>query len=244
MRNENHIVAHLFLVMLLMVSCQRINEPQQIENKSFEKNEEQLINRSQENKKDNKTKEGQTFICRLDSFSSQFDFDLEFKRWPNIEGFDSCKISVTITKKSGDDPLQIIEIFSDYLFKDAYSNCKYSRSYSTSVNDTMIAYDNDYGDFIVADFNFDFRDDLALKRNSGGNGGPSYDYYLQTSSLKFERSTFLSDSIVYFPSTINPEKRELITLVHAGARHLGKHVYKYNPKTKKWNQISHEYLAI
>ena len=111
-------------------------------------------------------------------------------------------------------------------------NCENVRSYSTNVNDTLIALDNDYGDLIIADFNFDNKDDFAIKRNSGGNGGPEYDYFLQSSNNNFIKNSYLSDSLVFFPSEISKEKKCLMTLVHAGVCHMGKHIYHYDSMNK------------
>ena len=41
------------------------------------------------------------------------------------------------------------------------------------------------------DLNFDGKDDIAVKFDSGGNGRPFYSFYIQNMSKKFELNAFL-----------------------------------------------------
>jgi hypothetical protein len=116
-----------------------------------------------------------------------------------------------------------------------------ARSFITGENKHRKVVDNDYGDFIIADFNFDGKDDMALVNDLGGNGGRFYSYYIQQKDNKYLLDPFLTDSMIYFPKKIIKPQKELITYVHAGACGLGKHRYKL---TTKWTILSHQTINI
>ena len=121
-------------------------------------------------------------------------------------------------------------------------DCNLCRSYQTGKNETVEEQDNDYGDIIVADFNFDKKEDLALKSDSGGNGGPAYKFYLQDSNGKFYLDNFLTDTMTYFPTHINKNNKTLTTLVHANAMELCKSIYKQDKATDKWKRAGRSWV--
>ena len=47
------------------------------------------------------------------------------------------------------------------------------------------------------------KEDFAIKKDSGGNGGPLYEFYLQNVRQKFVKDDFLTNTLEFFPS--NPE---------------------------------------
>jgi hypothetical protein len=118
-----------------------------------------------------------------------------------------------------------------------------TRSYITGKNKNKQLVDNYAGDFIVADLNFDGREDFALPSESGASVGPYSVFYVQNEEGKFIRDIFLSDSVTVFPNEIHPKKRILVTYIHAGVCGVGQHKYKLN-KANQWHQISHTYRNI
>jgi hypothetical protein len=58
-----------------------------------------------------------------------------------------------------------------------WCHCGAVRSYETGKNAHKAVVDNDYGDLVVADINFDGLADVVLKTDGGGNGGPYYTFY-------------------------------------------------------------------
>ncbi|RYZ00342.1 MAG: hypothetical protein EOO11_01915 [Chitinophagaceae bacterium] len=108
------------------------------------------------------------------------------------------------------------------------------RSYVTGYNRDKEALDNDYGDLVVADLNFDGREDLALKTDVGGTSGNYYTFFLQDDSGRFRKNDFLTDSVASFPGTIDARRKRLITFGHAGVRYLGEHRYRYVPATQTY----------
>jgi hypothetical protein len=102
----------------------------------------------------------------------------------------------------------------------------------------MQVLDWDYGDIIVADFNFDDKDDFAIKKGEGGNGGPAYDYYIQNSDSTFILDKFLSDKLSCFPNHFNKTKKTLTTICRSTAVSVVETVYRYDALTNKWSVIS------
>jgi hypothetical protein len=151
--------------------------------------------------------------------------------------------SITVSSKLTKKPPQLIRFYTGPLFSAAYHNCNAARSYSTGKNRDADATDNDYGDLIVADFNFDGREDFAAKNDSGGNAGPLYNYYIQQTSGQFTLDQFLTREMQFFPDDINKARRTLTTRVHAGADGLGETVFQLG-KAGQWAQVSHRILPV
>lgn len=189
------------------------------------------------------TSSGQT--CTHKNLSRIFDYTTSIKRYPRADDvMDSCDIKVLIRKKEDGRLVQTVPIKSNYMFSSDFDSCKDVRSYVTGYNAKQQAVDNDFGNLIVGDFNFDGREDFAVKRDSGGNGGPFYDFFLQDRIGKFVKSLYLSKEVEFFPSKINKRKLSLTTYVHAGVCGLGEHIYQYNVKTQKWKQLSYRIINV
>ncbi|MGC4040713.1 MAG: hypothetical protein QM710_08015 [Flavobacterium sp.] len=180
---------------------------------------------------------GQT--CTYKNLSKSFDFKTHIQRISRKnEITDTCLVTVTITRKDNAKSIQTIHFGSSYFFRNVYKDCLQVRSYSTGVNNEAAANDSDYGSLIVADFNFDGKEDLALKDDSGGNSGPTYDYYIQNEKGKFVKDTYLSDRMDFFPSSINKKNKTLTTIVFIGGGN-SKMVYQYTAQKKSWKRIEH-----
>ena len=130
--------------------------------------------------------------------------------------------------------MQIIRKNIGWLYNDEFKTCQNVCSYSTSINISKTVVDNYFGDFIVADLNFDGKDDFAFIYDSGGTGGPVYYFYLQKADGKFERNLFLCEKMGYFPHEINAEKKYLKTLSHATADSVSERIYAMNPASQRW----------
>jgi hypothetical protein len=178
--------------------------------------------------------------CIHTDLSQQFDIGTSLIRIKD----DSCIVTVRIIDKSSKKTLQTIKYSSIYLFENVLKNCENVRSYQTRKNDSLEVVDNDFGDLIVADFNFDGKDDIAIIKDSGGNGGPLYRYYIQNTDFKFVRDKFLSDKMEFFPIQINKNDSTLITHVHAGVCSLSEMIYSYNSQTNNWIRKSHRIIDI
>ncbi len=102
--------------------------------------------------------------------------------------------------------------------------------------------DNYYGDLIIADFNFDDKEDIAVIKDSGGSSGALYNYYIQNKDGKFLFDKFLSIKMESFPTVFNAKTRTLTTLVLAGANRVAKTTYRLNTTTNRWTTTSKSYL--
>jgi len=95
---------------------------------------------------------------------------------------------------------------------------------------------------IIVDFNFDGKDDIAIINDSGGNGGPLYNFYIQNQKGLFSLNKFLTEQMSFFPAYINKKEKTLTTFVHAGVNRIAKTIYKFNVADQTWKQIKLIYL--
>jgi hypothetical protein len=179
--------------------------------------------------------------CTQNNLSNFFEFKTHLTRIHTEDLFDSCIVEVKVYDKLSKKIIQKIEFSSTYFFDKVFNDCNNVRSYVTGNNQNADVEDNDFGDLIVADFNFDKKDDIALKENSGGNGGPTYIFYIQNDKRQFQVESFLSERMDFFPSRIDPKKRTLTTLVHANAYEMSETTYKLNAD-KVWTKVKRRYV--
>ncbi|MEI6123299.1 MAG: hypothetical protein WCQ95_06685 [Bacteroidota bacterium] len=183
--------------------------------------------------------------CLHQDLSYNYDYKIKSERLVNFNGInDSCTVQVIVFDKKTHLKIDSLGLTSIYYYGDVFQDCNNVRSYITGKNETQRSMDNDYGEFIIVDINFDSKEDLAIINDSGGNGGTFYSFYVQDNNKKFHLDKFLTDSMVYFPSKINKKNKTIVTYVHAGVGGLGEHIYAYNDKTKLWKEISHKYIDI
>ena len=150
---------------------------------------------------------------------------------------DSCVVKILIKDKQTNKLIQQIDMQSSLLFSTSFCHCNNVRSYITGKNLKREVSDNDYGDLIVADFNFDKREDIAFISDYGGNGGPNYTFYVQDAKGHFHVDHFLTDTVSFFPVRINKEKRTVATVSHADVGHVYENVYRYNKNSGKWQRV-------
>lgn len=180
-------------------------------------------------------------ICTYTNLSKDFDFKVTLKRMKKDgEGTRECDVKVEIIKKITK-AKQVLTFHSEWMFKADFADSKTVRSYSTKYNLKAKAVDNDFGDLVIADLNFDGREDIAIKKDSGGNGGPLYNFYLQDKTGTFIIDSFLTGSVEFFPSKIDYKEKTLITLVHANAYELSETTFKL--KDGKWEKITHRFVS-
>lgn len=175
---------------------------------------------------------GQT--CLHKNLSKEFNFEIKVRKITNAkEEIDSNSVKVIVYNKISNKK-QEFNFGSSFLFEKTFIDCKTVRSYSTGINKNTEVIDNDFGDIIIADFNFDNKDDFAVKNDSGGNGGPTYNFYIQDTHKNFKLDKFLTTEMRFFPSKFIIKKKQLVTYVHANAYQLSENVFEYNTKLKKW----------
>ena len=121
-------------------------------------------------------------------------------------------------------------------------NCT-SRSYITGYNQNAVAPDGDCGDIVVADLNFDGREDFAIKGEFTNGYGQLYRIYLQDGPGHFREETDLigrgvEDWITKtFPVEISAKNKTLTFWSTLNAYTDENVVFRYNSTTHKWKNI-------
>lgn len=182
-----------------------------------------------------------SMFCDHNELSRQFDITIDFKRYTDtIEKQDSCFLTLYIKDKKSKSVIDSVNIISLSYYSFMFSRCDNVTSYTTKFKADREIADNYFGDIVVADLNFDEKDDIAVINDGGGNSGPLYGFYTQTSNKRFVMDRFLTDSVAYFPDRIQKSKRRLITLGHAGACCAGEHIYQLDKTTNQWKHIRYK----
>ncbi|MDJ1500042.1 XAC2610-related protein [Xanthocytophaga agilis] len=183
--------------------------------------------------------------CEHLNLSKSFNIKVNFKRYKSMkEEQDSCIVKLFLTNKITKKLVDSISILSHFYFSDTFMDCKNVLSYSTRQNIEKDIVDNYYGDIVIADLNFDNKEDIAVINDSGGNGGTFYSYFIQTPNQKFIPERFLTDSMIYFPTKIDYKTKTLVTYVHASVCEMGENIYQLDKNTGKWDNKAHKLINV
>ncbi|MBN9386369.1 MAG: hypothetical protein J0H74_36765 [Chitinophagaceae bacterium] len=156
--------------------------------------------------------------------------------------YDSCIVNVRIVDDASKKSKQIISFTTRLLTEDNFTKPGAARSYITGKNVRSEVVDNEYGDIVVADFNFDAKEDIALLSDIGGNAGPYYNFYIQGEDGEYHIDQYLTDSMMLFPSHFDKTKKTLTTLGHAGVAYVGENIYKLDMIRNKWLHLSYRII--
>lgn len=227
----------IMLCFILLISCKNKKEVK------HDQEPTKLIKRNSSNdgklENDKRITEDSSNQCYYDKLSNQFNVSLEV----NQTNRDSSKISIEIFEKASNKIIDRINVNSQWLIiPPMFSDCQNVRSFSTGVNVDKEIIDNEFGDFIVSDFNFDNLDDFAIAIDNGGNGGTIYSFYIQKANRKFELEKFLSETMLRFPVSFDRKNETLTTSVHANAYGNSETVFQL--RNGKWKQISEKYVKL
>ena len=181
---------------------------------------------------------GQT--CAHTDLSKSLLLKTQPTRLKRKDGFDSCRVHITVINKLRRQTVFTTTLASGFLFLEAYAQCNAARSYTTGTGQDADVKDYDYGDLVVADFNFDGKEDFAAKNDSGGNRGPTYNYYIQNSAGSFVLNKFLTEHMGHFPDRIEKPTRTLILESDNGQWHF-RTSYQLNTKTGQWREIRQDF---
>lgn len=182
--------------------------------------------------------------CEQTKLSKQFDMAIDVKRYSDeIKIWDSCGVKILIRDKLTKVYSDSILLSSVFFAGELFANCDSMVSYTTKVNTKRQIFDNMFGDLIVADVNFDNRDDIVLVHEAGGSGGPLYKYFIQSEGAIFRADKFLTDSVAYFPDVIDSSKWQLTTRAIAGACCVSENIYQLDKSTREWKQVGHKMLG-
>jgi hypothetical protein len=190
--------------------------------------------------------------CLFSDLSNHFDFHVRFWRFQNLRNNDdSCSVKINIIDKERKVIVDSIAICSWDFWSTSFNACDYdlraknnyrTASYVTGKDTAELNVDNfhlDYGDIVVADLNFDGKEDVAVVRDWGKAQGFRYNFYIQVNKKRFKLDLFLTDSVKVFPREIDKKKKLLTNLVSVGPCGYAyvKCVYKFNGSRNVWKQI-------
>ena len=175
--------------------------------------------------------------------SSQFDIEVAIRlNTTNNPDFDSTYLRIRIFEKERGIIIQTIRKQYYCMWTDWYTNIENSRSYSTHFNTNKTVVDDDFGDVVVADLNFDGLDDFAVTYDHGADNGNHYYFYCQRPDHTFYRQVYLTDNMVHFPCIIDPINQQIITRTAAGVCCVGETVFQYNESKNSWFLLSRRIL--
>lgn len=172
-----------------------------------------------------------------------YDFSVTFKRYPNPRYLDSCVIQVKIISKANNKIIDSLSVSSIFFYDSVFLTRDDVRSFITGYNEKNEVLDNNYGNLIIADLNFDSKEDIVVVNDCVEGGGPYYNYYIQNTNGKFVLDKYLTKRMIFFPSIIDVPKRTLITYVHAGVCCLGEHTYILD-EIGSWDEIDTVFIDV
>lgn len=176
--------------------------------------------------------------CIHTNLSNKYNYQVVVKKHKiRNELFRDAVITLNIYQKKNNQLLQALDYKCDLMFEDVFKKCDATRSYITNYHRNMEVLDYDYGDLVIADLNFDGKEDIAIKHDSGGNGGPLYNFYLQDEKGKFKIDRYLTDTVWSFPKYFNAKRKTIATQIHANVGQEQRATYQYIAKTKKWKIV-------
>jgi hypothetical protein len=179
--------------------------------------------------------------CTHDDLSKTLRIITQAKRKPgdSVEAI-QCPVEVTIIDKASNKIIQQISFKAPTLGYRSFVKCNCVRSYSTGKNRIAAIIGTDFGDIVVADFNFDSREDIAI-RFDDENGGTYYRFYIQGKDRQFQLDSFLTDSMSIVPTYFNRAKKRLTTYRLAGVRDA-ENIYQLHVRENKWSLIRHRFI--
>ena len=159
--------------------------------------------------------------------SKVFDFEISEKKTVQESGNDIFNIDVSIIRKVDKKVIQHI-IYAPDEKGSFYGFDSCAISYSTGYKKKG----DDY-DIVVADFNFDGSEDIALK-SADNNGHEQYEFYIQNKSGQFTKDKFLSSRVSGFIDTLDILNKLFTTEQHADVSSQGIQIFSYDILTSNW----------
>jgi len=183
---------------------------------------------------------GNAQTCLHSDLSKKFDYKIIRTDQKDFGGTAS-KIIIEIYNKGNKKLFQRLQFTSTgYGLSNTFRVCTNEKSFVTGQNLKGDISDEDYGDIVVADLNFDGKEDFAVKHNIPADTGPQYWYFIQ-GKKGFKKDEYLSKRMPFFPWLIKSQKHQLISMV---SPHAGTHIYQfqYNTTSKKWKKIGERFV--
>jgi hypothetical protein len=148
-------------------------------------------------------------------------------------------IKISIIKKPEGRLIQEITVpFDGVSGKEQFLNPNRSRSSVTGARMRDPVEDYDHGDFVVHDFNFDGKEDFALKIDMGGNMGPLYRFYVAGEGNLLREDDFLNGEFGLMPEVDMQRKVLRASHYNHDTGRVSTVSYRYDPVKKRWSKVS------
>lgn len=221
---------YLFIFFMLLISCSS--------DKAYQATESE----KPKAKKPLKSVQDSIFSqkCRFENLSKTCIYEITRNIKKRNLVFQYNDIQIIIKEKKSLQLIDSVYIKNLGYFTTLEEKCSEAVSYRTNQNTIKEIVDNYFGFFIVADFNFDQKDDFAFLNGLESTSGPYYDFYTQTKNSKFEKDLFLTDSIGFFPSSIDKKSKILTTEMTVGVWGASKIKYSFDIEKDSWIILSKE----
>ena len=108
------------------------------------------------------------YECNYKELSYTFDYKVKVKKMLNtIDYYDSSIVKIYIIDKNTNNFVDSVSFTSLFLTYNSFQDCNNVRSYISGKNETQIISDNNYGQLVIVDLNFDSKEDIAIIHDSG-----------------------------------------------------------------------------
>lgn len=169
--------------------------------------------------------------------SRQFDIDFRLdRRLDTAEGRRLTTVQLLLKDKATGgllDSLQIPIMPWGIFWKDSSDVRSYATGYRQHAE-----HDQNFGYLVVADLNFDGRDDIAVSTDCGADNGPFYTFVLQQPGRRFAIDRYLTDTMQIFPFEID-RRRHMVSTDWAAGVAAAVERFHYDTATRKWKMIEH-----
>lgn len=181
------------------------------------------------------------YIHFHDHLSDEFDFKTKLRTDSLGEFNYPSSLRIDLLKKGSKKVVQYISLDSLELFGNVHYRSSKTRSYSTHFKENELMPDGYAGDLIIADFNFDEEEDLAVLTRTS-NAGFFYSYFLQQNG-RFHYHANLTDIVSDFPQEFISYKKQLIVWNRAGAMCSARTVFQMDSSSQEFREKSHLFFC-
>ena len=176
--------------------------------------------------------------CNYAGLSTEYIFRV--KATTPSKGYDK-DIHVDILRKSDKSLVQKVVVKDASIFDHCFKDCNAVKSFSTDLNKNKDFYRRGVttpaysGDFIVADFDFDGREDFAVI-SSQGSCCTNYKFFRQNEHKLFVEDEYLDQELTSLPDIDIVKKNISLTddYIQNKVHHINKTMYTYDGEKKKW----------
>ena len=235
--NKN-IFLTVIILLLYLASCKKSNSKSSSEIGDMSTSEHSLLHTDSMYQDKNDAEFVPDTIVIKEELLTNLSYTHNFKlTLYDIDEVNHWKIMIYDKKMNVVDSISIQDMYC--LYPEFIDN-KFSASYITGINKNKLNTEDRYKCiFLVADFNFDSKDDFIIVWDMGAQAGNIYEYYIQQDNNKFVLDTFLTEQVSYFPTKTDAKNRQLTVESCAGGdvRKMIEDTYELD-KANNWKEVS------